>query len=121
MNRHILGLWLAVAFTAACSKSSTTEAPKTEAPAAAPAAAAQPAAKVSHEFHGKVVAVDATEKAMTVNGENVEGWMSAMTMKYSADKPEIFATVKAGDEITATVFDGDFATLHDVKIIAPAK
>jgi Cu/Ag efflux protein CusF len=46
--------------------------------------------------------------------------MGAMTMTYSTDKPEVFSTIKAGDQITAKVFDGDFSTLHDVQVAAPA-
>jgi formylmethanofuran dehydrogenase subunit C len=54
---------------------------------------------------------------LMVNGENVEGWMSAMTMQYSADKPDVYDKVKVGDQITAKVYDGDFATLHDVQVV----
>ena len=43
--------------------------------------------------------------------------MSAMTMTYSADKPDVYDKVKAGDQITAKVYDGDFATLHDVQVV----
>ena len=40
-----------------------------------------------------------------------------MTMTYSADKPDVYDKVKAGDQITAKVFDGDFSTLHDVQVV----
>ena len=57
-------------------------------------------------------------KTLVVNGENVEGWMAAMTMTYVVDKDDVFKTVKAGDQITAKVYDGDF-TLHDVQVAPP--
>ena len=78
-------------------------------------------AKKEHAFKGVVQKVDAKAKSLTVDGENVPGWMMAMTMVYSPDKEEIFKTVKAGDQITATVKDGDTKTLYDVKIVAPKK
>ena len=37
---------------------------------------------VLQRCHGHFVAVDADTKAVTVNGENVEGWMGPMIMKY---------------------------------------
>ena len=78
-------------------------------------------AKKEHAFKGVVQKVDEKAKSLTVDGENVPGWMMAMTMVYSPDKEEIFKTVKAGDQITATVKDGDTKTLYDVKIVAPKK
>jgi Cu/Ag efflux protein CusF len=83
------------------------------------ATGSQPVQKAAHQFRGKVEAVDAPAKKLTVNGENVEGWMGAMTMMYSPDKDEVLTKVKPGDEITATVYDGDFQTLYDVQVAAP--
>jgi Cu/Ag efflux protein CusF len=67
----------------------------------------------SFTFHGKVEAV--SSDGLTVNGDKVEGWMDAMTMKYKVDDPKILKKVKAGDEITATVYEGDFS-LHKVQV-----
>ena len=86
-----------------------------------PTMSAQQTARKEHAFRGKVEKVDAKAKTVTVAGENVEGWMAAMTMTYKVDKEDVFKQVKAGDQITAKVYDGDFQVLHDVKIVpAPA-
>jgi len=79
-------------------------------------ASAQSKGKKSYIFHGKVTAV--SEKGLTVNGEKVEGWMPAMTMNYGVDKPEVLKKVKVGDQIKATVYDGD-EVLHDVEVVPP--
>ena len=81
---------------------------------------AQQTAKKEFAFRGKVEKIDAKAKTLTVDGENVEGWMSAMTMTYAVDQTDVLSKIKAGDQITAKVYDGDFKTLHDVKL-APAK
>ena len=83
----------------------------------APFASAQQAAKKSYVFKGKVESVGA--RSLTVAGEKTEGWMEAMTMMYVVDKPEVLKTIKAGDQIRATVYDGD-TMLHDVKVVPPA-
>jgi protein SCO1/2 len=73
-----------------------------------------PAGKKSFTFHGKVESVAAD--GMTVNGDKVEGWMDAMTMKYKVDDKKVLQKVKPGDEITATVYEGDLS-LHKVVVV----
>jgi len=80
---------------------------------------AQQSDKKAHDFKGKVEKVDAKAKTVTVNGENVPGWMAAMTMTYAVDKDAVLATLKKGDEITAKVYEGDFKTLYDVQVVPP--
>jgi protein SCO1/2 len=83
-------------------------------------AQARQGARREHTFRGRVEQVNAQAGTVIVNGENVEGWMAAMTMTYKVDAPAVLRTVKAGDTITATVYDGDFAVLHNVKVEASA-
>jgi Cu/Ag efflux protein CusF len=68
-----------------------------------------------HTFSGTVKKVDANTGKLTVDGESVPGWMAKMTMAYrvSATKTPM---PKAGDHITAKVYDGDFQTLYDVRV-----
>jgi Cu/Ag efflux protein CusF len=74
------------------------------------------AGKKSYTFHGKVEAVDKSAKSMKVNGEEVKGWMGAMTMDYKVDDAAVLKKVKPGDQIMATVYDGDLV-LHKVQVM----
>ena len=76
--------------------------------------------KKEFAFKGTVEKVDANAKSITVKNENIPGWMSSMSMSYTVDKPEALKNVKAGDQITAKVYEGDFKVLYDLKV-APAK
>src|SRR5208283_3728689 len=78
-----------------------------------------PAVRKSYTFHGKVVSVNKDTQRLIVDGEKVDGWMAAMTMNYKVDNPSIVATLKPGDRITATVYDGDHV-LHNVTAVGPA-
>jgi Cu/Ag efflux protein CusF len=77
------------------------------------------AGKKEYTFRGKVEKIDVNAKTFVVNGQNVQGWMSAMTMTYVPDKADVLKNLKVGDEITAKVYDGDFRTLYDVKVVPP--
>jgi Cu/Ag efflux protein CusF len=79
---------------------------------------AQQSGRREHAFRGKVESVDVKAKTLTVDGDNVEGWMTAMTMTYRVDQVDVLTQVKPGDHITATVYDRDFTTLHGVRVAA---
>jgi len=76
-------------------------------------ATAQPAKGKSHTLEGKVEAVQ-TDRVI-VNHGRVPGYMDAMVMPYKVDNPDILKKIKAGDQISATVYDGDF-TLYDIQV-----
>jgi len=77
-------------------------------------------AKKSYILQGKVEAVNQSGNTMTVNHPKVEGYMDAMTMPYKVDKAESFSKVKVGDQIRATVYDGDY-TLYNIEVVPASK
>jgi Cu/Ag efflux protein CusF len=72
--------------------------------------------KKSYTFHGKVEVVNEGENTLQVNNEKIDGWMVAMSMVYKVDDPAILKKVKPGDQIVATVYDGDYVMLHKVQV-----
>ena len=75
--------------------------------------------KKQFDFKGKVEQINADAKTIAVNNEGIPGWMSSMTMTYAVDQPDILQNLKTGDQITATVYEGDFHTLYGVKVVPP--
>jgi Cu/Ag efflux protein CusF len=107
---------LALSLSTACGPSQTEVAQPVQAESTTitPAEPDSPA----HLFRGAVQAVDPVSRTLTVLNDNVEGWMTPMTMTYHADNDAVLDTLKVGDEITAKVRDGDFKTLYDVQIMS---
>ena len=76
--------------------------------------------KKSYTFKGTVTDVDASAKKLVVANENIPGWMAAMTMNYEVDDPAVLKQLQKGDQIEATVYDGD-TKLHKVKVVGHQK
>lgn len=104
-----------------CGGQEETPAKETAPAASAPASVQPPAGKKEFVLRGKVESVDAAAGSMSVNHENVDGWMAAMTMMYKPDQPAILEKIKKGDQITAKVYEGDFAMLYDIQIVGAAQ
>ena len=84
----------------------------------APFVHGQQDAKKAVTLRGTVEQVNTASRRLSVANEPVEGGMGAMTMTYSVDKDEVFSRVKAGDRITAKMYEGD-STLYEVEIMQP--
>jgi Cu/Ag efflux protein CusF len=78
---------------------------------------AKPVENREFSFRGKVEGVDAGRSTLTVNGENVEGWMGAMTMTYEVGNTDVVGRIKPGDRIAATVRTDDFQHLYNVSVV----
>ena len=78
--------------------------------------AQQATPKKEFAFRGKVTQVDVAGKRLTVATEPIEGWMGSMTMGFKVSNEDVIPRLKAGDQITAKVYEGDF-TLYDVAAV----
>jgi Cu/Ag efflux protein CusF len=77
------------------------------------------AQRKSYVFHGKVESVNLSAKRLTVLNEKIEGWMDPMSMAYAVENEDVLKQIKAGDQIVAKVYDGDYV-LHEVKVVPPS-
>jgi protein SCO1/2 len=59
----------------------------------------EPANEKVYDVKGKVVAVDATKKKVTLDHEDIPGLMKAMTMPFSVENEALLEGLKPGDEV----------------------
>ncbi len=76
----------------------------------------QTAGRKGYSFRGTVERVNTSTKRISVANEPIPGGMGAMTMNYSVDKEEVLSRLKAGDRITAKMYNGD-STLYEVQVM----
>ena len=106
-----------IVFAAAVALLTVGCAPKQE----AQAGATQSLAIKHYQMHGKVISVNAAEKSAKIEGADIPGWMSAMTMDYPVKDASELPKLAADKMIEATVFvEGDNFWIGEIKDAAPA-
>lgn len=63
----------------------------------------KPTALKRYSFKGKIVSIDSQSNSATIDGEDIAGFMSAMTMAYEIRPASDLQKLHAGDSITADV------------------
>jgi protein SCO1/2 len=123
MNSHGSSRWketsLAIALTCVSALTSCTKkSPETN----TQTTQQQPDASVKHyQLTGRVIAVDKPNKSLTVDGDEIPGFMSAMQMPYDVKDPGLMEKLAPGDKISAdVVVKGDDSWLENIKVTQPA-
>ena len=79
--------------------------------------AAQETERPEFAFTGTVERVDSATRTVTVMNDDVPGWMAPMSMSYSVEPAAVLDQLTAGARVRATVYGGEFGTLHDVEVV----
>ena len=79
-------------------------------------ACSHPAPAKRYELQGRVVAIDAANRQLTIAHQDVPGVMKSMTMPFLVSKQDnwIFRAIAPGDQVHATVAITDHAELQDI-------
>ena len=85
-----------------CQPQNTSTAPQTPVISQAPSGPPK-----EYRLVGEIINVDMEGKKATIKHEAIEGYMGAMTMSYPIPEQADLDKIKAGDKITATVFDSE--------------
>lgn len=79
--------------------------------------ACQQAPERRYDVTGTIVAVDARRKQITLNHEEIPGYMNAMTMPFSLKDDWPYTVLNAGDQVHAVlVVQGDRSWLEELSI-----
>ena len=79
-------------------------------------ACSHPPAAKRYELQGRVVAVDAAARQLTIAHKDIPGLMVGMTMPFTVSDKDVwvFKSIAPGDEVKATLVLGDQAELQGV-------
>ena len=70
---------------------------------------------------GRIVSIDKPSQSITVDGDEIPGFMAAMTMPYQVKDAAVLEKLSPGDQIKAEIVVGnDSAYLEDVVVVRKA-
>lgn len=74
-----------------------------------------------YHLTGSVVSIDKPNKSLTVDGDEIPGFMSAMEMPYDVKDTSLLDKLAPGDKIAADiVVNGDQSWLENIKVTQPS-
>ena len=74
-----------------------------------------------HELNGKVVSIDKAGKSVTVDHQEIPGFMGAMTMPYPVKDEHLLDNLAPGDQVNAQVVaDSNSMWLENIEVVQKA-
>ncbi len=74
-----------------------------------------------YQLNGRVTAIDKPNKSLTVDGDEIPGFMAAMQMPYDVKDASLLDKLSVGDRITAdVVVHDDDSWLEQIKVTQAA-
>jgi protein SCO1 len=74
-----------------------------------------------YQLTGRVVAIDKVNKSLTVDGDDIPGFMSAMQMPYDVKDASLLDKLAVGDKIAAdVVVKDDESWLEKIRVTQPS-
>src|SRR6266851_3822238 len=70
-----------------------------------------------YPIKGKVVAVEMTDRTVTIAHEDITGYMPAMTMPFKIKNDADLEMVKPGDQVTGTLVVDDLSSWVEITAI----
>jgi len=121
MNRSSLWKQISLAIALACI-SALTSCTKKNPETNTQTTQQQPDTSVKrYQLTGRVIGVDKPNKSLTVDCDEIPGFMSAMQMPYDVKDPGLMDKLSPGDKISAdVVVKGDDSWLENIKVTQPA-
>jgi protein SCO1 len=74
-----------------------------------------------YKLEGRVVSIDTARQRVTVDGKDIPGFMSAMSMGYAVKNPDLLTPLSAEDQIMAdVVVNGSDVYLENIVVVKKA-
>lgn len=101
----ILSIGLSV--LAACGPSHSVQQPTSKEVDSKVTSAAKNATEKRYNLTGKVVSIDKPAHSINIDGDEIPGFMAAMTMPYQVKDPSVLEKLSPGEQIKAEIVMGE--------------
>jgi protein SCO1 len=114
IRKMIIGVFACMGFLAGCGPSRSAKQADAKV-----ATQADDASVKRYTLIGRVVSVDKADQSLTVDGDAIPGFMSAMTMPYQVKDAGVLGKLSPGDQIKADIVVANEGAYLENIVLAP--